>query len=240
MSKKQRANENQQKAIHRHSIGARLARDKDQHHNVEAVRRDEVDGAYGSVLAILRECDKTLWELGDALIEEIGRPQRGINDQPHKKLEPIATELLANGCDYSVRQLTRLRRLAHSFPERRRHPSLSWAVHYEARSPEILDKILEHTSEGQPITVQYVRAAVEGLRQDASKQLKAAHAEALRALEKAEAEMQAAREAKQKAKGESERKAAEHREREAEKRVAKACERVEETCPPPRPGESSN
>jgi hypothetical protein len=238
MSKKQRANENQQKAIHRHSVRARLARDKDQHRVVEA--RDEMDGAYGSVIAIMREIDRTLWDIGDALLEEIGRPQRGINDQPHKKLEPIATELLANGGDYSVRQLTRLRRLAHSFPEKRRHPSLSWAVHYEARSPEILDKILQHAPEGQPITVEYVRAAVEGLRQDASKQLKAAHADTLRALEKAEIEMQTAGEAKQKAKDESERKAAEHREREAAKRVAEACERVEETCPPPRPGESSN
>jgi hypothetical protein len=159
MSKKQRANENQQKAIHRRSIRARLARDKDQHRVVEAVRRDEMDGAYGSVLAIMREIDKTLWDIGDALLEEIGRPLRGVNDQPHKKLEAVAAELIANGCDYSVHQLTRLRQLAHRFPKGRRHPSLFWAVHYEARSPEILDKILKHVPEGQPITVQYVRVA---------------------------------------------------------------------------------
>lgn len=189
---------------------------------------------YPGVLAAVRKGEKSLWEIGDALIEAIGVPSRtSAHDKSQKKLAPISAELKVNGYEYGVRYLAELRLMAHKFPHTARVASVSWRSHLEAGSPELLSVIIKGAPEGQPITSRYVDRAKKGLYAEEDQAQKRAYAAARQAQNEAEAEREAARKAKQQAKDKAERQRAEREEREAKERVAKAKEKAKEARPSP-------
>ena len=115
---------------------------------------------FPEVVAAVREAEKCLWKIGDALIKECGLPgDHGVNTGALDKLEQCARELRRLGLEtYSLDHLRDLRRTAANFSDGDRSPSVSWTVHSEAGDPATLKAAMEAaTREGVRFTVTYVK-----------------------------------------------------------------------------------
>ena len=109
-------------------------------------------------IAAVQKRDRSLWEIGDALLAECGKPsEHGVNDGSYAKLGQAAAEIEAlKIADYSVKTLSRLRYIAFTFPRTSRKEVLSWQAHEVAGSPEMLDAVVK-VSGKQKVAVQVVR-----------------------------------------------------------------------------------
>ena len=115
---------------------------------------------FPEVVAAVREAEKCLWKIGDALIKECGPPgDHGVNTGALDKLEQCARELRRLGFEtYSLDHLRDLRRTAANFSDGDRSPSASWTVHSEAGDPATLKAAMEAAArEGSPFTVTFVK-----------------------------------------------------------------------------------
>ena len=100
--------------------------------------------AYEKIAGRLHEAqhnaDEALFRIGDALIDECGRPGLpGENNGSDAKLEQAAQALKESGCRHrSVAWLRKLRTVANAYPPDKRLPGVSWAAHHEAQNSETL------------------------------------------------------------------------------------------------------
>ena len=119
------------------------------------------------VVAAVREADRSLWKIGDALIEECGtagtpwRQYRLLD-----KLDQCARELRRLGFETSREYLRDLRRTAANFPDGVRTPSVPFTVHLEAGDPATLKAAMEAAArDGVRPTVDYVKDFKKSQRQ---------------------------------------------------------------------------
>ncbi len=107
---------------------------------------------YPKTVAAIQKRDHSLWDIGDALLTEtdVGGS--------HDELTEVAAELEHLKIDgYSVERLRKLRAVAKNFPRRARRASMSWDVHCNAGSPEMLESIVAGIG-NKPVTRDRVRA----------------------------------------------------------------------------------
>jgi hypothetical protein len=96
-----------------------------------------------AVVMAIRERELTLWEIGDALVEEC---------KDRQELKRLAAELEG----YTRKQLVELRSTAESFPQDRRRADVGWHIHAAAGSPWMLDAIIAAAPDGQKLDRSYV------------------------------------------------------------------------------------
>ena len=182
---------------------------------------------YPRTLAAVKKSENAQWEIGDALIAEIGPPPKSsVVDGSRKKLEVVAKELQANGFDYQVDTLLDLRNIAAAFPPRSRLPALGFSLHQTARNPETLNAIVEGAPRGKKITRLYIREVVAAQALAHLRELEAEKERRAHNAEIARREREAAEDAARKATSASERRA-------AEERAAAASKRLEQNRVPP-------
>jgi len=81
-----------------------------------------------TIEACLRR-EASQWEIGDALIEECGKPsKKGDNDDSYAKIKAVAKELESKGIDYSFNTLRVMRETSFAWANDTRL-SFSWSVH---------------------------------------------------------------------------------------------------------------
>lgn len=111
---------------------------------------------FPKVLAAARQIELDQWELGDALIEEIGEPvsraaRENTRDGSLAKLHECSEFLAGHGLpDYSVSYLAKLRNTAFDFQGRNRKPNISWSAHNEASTPSILREVITQLGDDKP------------------------------------------------------------------------------------------
>src|SRR5271169_4761766 len=102
---------------------------------------------FPGVLAAARKREASHWKMGDALIAELGPPQRSLK----------AYAVVAEQVDIPTERLKRLHQIAFAFPADRRHP-ISWSFHEAAQSPEMLDVLIKGWPKvGKPFTTKWIR-----------------------------------------------------------------------------------
>jgi hypothetical protein len=167
------------------------------------------------------------WELGDALIQTIGRPSSGgENDGSYAKLEACSEELSQHGYEYEAHTLRTFRFIATKFPAARRRAGLSFETHREAADPDMLDTIIAGAPRNQKITRDYVREVMRGLALARQRELDADTERRRQVADKARQEREAAEADQHRAKTAAERKAA------AEKAAAAAKREKAANAPP--------
>ena len=63
--------------------------------------------------------------------------------------------LQENGCDYSIAELSKLRRVAYVFGQSTRRFDISWELYAEAGTPEKLEAIIGGIPKGTSLTKSY-------------------------------------------------------------------------------------
>jgi hypothetical protein len=66
--------------------------------------------AFPRTLAAVKKGEKSLWDIGDALLDECGPPDAHGGDHKEQKLQAARLYLLASGYLYSRPRLSNLRR----------------------------------------------------------------------------------------------------------------------------------
>jgi hypothetical protein len=61
-----------------------------------------------------------------------------------------------NGCDYSLEELSKLRRVAYVFGRSTRRFDISWELYAETGTPEMLEAIIGGIPKGTPLTKSYI------------------------------------------------------------------------------------
>jgi flagellar biosynthesis GTPase FlhF len=176
-------------------------------------------------LAAVKKGENSLWNIGDALIEECGPPSKlGIQNGDYQKLEKVSAYLAENGgYAYSTNRLSALRTVAYNFQNSERKFEYSWSVHQAAGNPATLNAIVAAAPKGTRISEPYIEKILEAKHQEA---LAAHNAEAEKrkeVLEKAQKAEAAARKKEREAQDEAER-------ARAAKAATKAAERAAEAA----------
>jgi hypothetical protein len=105
---------------------------------------------FPKTLAAIEASDKCQWKIGDALLAEIPWGGTGKNNKETIKLQKCEKELRDHGHDYATTTLKKYRETSHNFKGAgARVPGVSYSVHQEAGSPEMLDAVLKVTK-GKP------------------------------------------------------------------------------------------
>ena len=151
-------------------------------------------GQFPEVVAAVREAEKCLWKIGDALIKECGLPgDHDVNTGVLDKLEKCARELqLLNLETYSLGHLRDLRRTAANFSDGDRSPSVFWTVHSKLVILRTSKAAMEMaTREGVRFTVPYVTDFKKRQRQgeEHAEDPQSAKMLAMRALDRALADL---------------------------------------------------
>jgi len=112
---------------------------------------------YKETLHTLQNRDKVLWDLGDALVAECGAPDPTTASYAGPgRLRAAWHYLQENGYDYSIEELSKLRRVAYVFKPSTRRSDISWELHAEAGRPEMLKAIIGSVPKGIPLTKSYL------------------------------------------------------------------------------------
>ena len=144
--------------------------------------------AFPRTLAAVKKGEKSLWDIGDALLDECGPPSDHGGDHKENKLEAARLYLLAKGYDYSRPGLSNLRRIAYRFPSSTRNSEIAWSAHAAAGTPERLQAIIACTENIAEITARYVEKMIDAWHQRNLAQQQAAEKKAIEAREQAEEE----------------------------------------------------
>jgi hypothetical protein len=112
---------------------------------------------YKAILYAAQKLDKARWDLGDALVAEFGAPDptSASYDGPGK-LRAAWHHLQKNGYDCSLEDLSKLRCVAYVFELSTRRFNISWDLHAEAGTPEMLEAIVGGIPKGTPLTKSYI------------------------------------------------------------------------------------
>jgi len=100
---------------------------------------------FPKVIAAVAAMEKCQWRIGDALVDEIPLAKTNENNDAYGELEECQEELEAQGLAIQLNTLIAYRRTANAFPPNTRISGVSWTVHREAGSPEMLAAILKVT-----------------------------------------------------------------------------------------------
>src|SRR5580692_7456285 len=112
---------------------------------------------YKAILRAVQKRDKALWDLGDALVSECGAPDpTSAGYAGPGRLRAAWHYLQANGCDYSIAELSKLRRVAYVFGQSTRRFDISLELYAEAGTPEMLEAIIGGIPKGTPLTKSYI------------------------------------------------------------------------------------
>lgn len=183
--------------------------------------------SYPLTLAAAKKNEGSLWEIGDALLKEC--PIDGV---PGKLVE-ACEYLQANGCDYDLPWLSRLRQVAYAFPPNSRRKELAFKVHEQAGSPAMLTAIVKG-AKGITVTKRVAEKIVQRIRDHEERVRREAFERATAKREAAEAkEREKLARAKQ-ATTEKERKERQAEHREAVEQTRKAREAQQEAKVPPK------
>ena len=110
-----------------------------------------------TILCAVQTRDKALWDLGDALVAECGAPDpTSASYAGPGRLRAAWRYLQENGWDYSLAELSKLRRVAYVFGRSTRRFDISWELYAEAGTPEILEGIVGGIPKGTPLTKSYI------------------------------------------------------------------------------------
>lgn len=164
-------------------------------------------------LAIAKRGGSCLWDMGDYLIECIGKPRGDqLNDGTRAKLAEVSDELIEHGYpDYKTQFLVQLRATASAFAGNDRVTGISWTAHHVAASPKVLQAVIEaaKAQDRKNVSKRFVQQIMEGVdidrkmkRRVASSRMErmAAQADAAFAKAQREGNLTAASDAKKKAK----------------------------------------
>jgi hypothetical protein len=128
---------------------------------------------FPKTIAACRHTEVSLWDIGDALLEEVGPPPGyGRNDGSRIAMSEVVDELEDAGLDterFSVDNLAHIRIVAYNFPTSKRRARLSFSVHWEAKTPEVLEQIVENAG-SRRISKRFVRQVVQRQRDKAERQ----------------------------------------------------------------------
>jgi len=129
----------------------------------QPVPQPEPACAFPKTLAAAMAREGSVWNLGDALIEEVGPPGRNhIKTGSYAKVEAARQFLATQGIVYAFTHLIKHRDTAHAFPpDLRRY---TFTIHIEACNPATLDAIVAALPEGETLTAAYTRKARRRLR----------------------------------------------------------------------------
>ena len=112
---------------------------------------------YKAILCAVQKRDKALWDLGDALVAECGAPDpTSASYAGPGRLRAAWHHLQENGIDYSLAELSKLRRVAYVFGQSTRRFDISWELYAEAGTPERLEAIMGGIPKGAPLTKSYI------------------------------------------------------------------------------------
>jgi hypothetical protein len=112
---------------------------------------------YDAILQMALKRDKARWDLGDALVSECGAPDpTSASYAGPGRLRAAWQYLQENGCDYSIEELSKLRRVAYVFGHSTRRFDISWELHAEAGTPETLEAIIGGMPKGTRLTKGYI------------------------------------------------------------------------------------
>ena len=112
---------------------------------------------YKTVLHAMQTLDKTRWDLGDALVAECGAPDptSAGYDGPGK-LRAAWHYMRENGYDCTLEDLSKLRRVAYVFGLSTRRSDISWDLHAESGTPEMLQAVMSGIPKGTSLTKSYI------------------------------------------------------------------------------------
>jgi len=112
---------------------------------------------YKAILCAVQKRDKALWDLGDALVAECGAPDpTSASYAGPGRLRAAWLYLQENGCDYTIAELSKLRRVAYVFGRSTRRFDISWELYAETGTPEMLEAIISGVPKGTPLTKSYI------------------------------------------------------------------------------------
>ena len=119
---------------------------------------------YKRILHSMQALDKARWDLGDALVSECGAPDPTSTgyDGPGK-LRAAWHYMRENGYDCTLQDLSQLRRVAYVFRPSTRRADISWDLHAESGTPEMLQTIMDSIPKGTSLSKSYI-ASVRKLR----------------------------------------------------------------------------
>lgn len=113
---------------------------------------------YPKIFAAAKEADFSLWGIARALIEETGP------NGPMEQLKDVSAELAEFGIHHTAERLAEIRRVGVAFLPDNMHPQLVFSIHAKARTPEILNKIIETSPDR--ITVKVVDDFLAAMKAD--------------------------------------------------------------------------
>ena len=112
---------------------------------------------YKNILHAMQTLDKARWDLGEALVAECGAPDptSAGYDGPGK-LRAAWHYMRENGYDCTLEDLSELRRVAYVFRQPTRRSDISWDLHAESGTPEMLQAIMGSIPKGTSLTKSYI------------------------------------------------------------------------------------
>jgi hypothetical protein len=112
---------------------------------------------YQKILHAMQTLDKARWDLGDALVAECGAPDptSAGYDGPGK-LRAALLNLRENGYESTLEDLSKLRRVSYVFRQSTRRSDISWDLHAESGTPEMLQAIMASIPKGTALTRSYI------------------------------------------------------------------------------------
>jgi hypothetical protein len=115
-------------------------------------------------IAGFRRYNQSQWEIGDALVAEVGPPSsKGVSDGSAATLRKVAEKVFEQtGMKPSPQYLARMRATAHRFPPeiRNNHVGISWAVFELVGSPKELKRVISLAKkEEAKVTIEFVKTA---------------------------------------------------------------------------------
>ena len=112
---------------------------------------------YKKILHGSQTLDKARWDLGDALVAECGAPNptSAGYDGPGK-LRAAWHYMGENGYECTLEDLSELRRVAYVFRPSNRRSDISWDLHAESGTPEMLQAIMDGIPKGTSLTKSYI------------------------------------------------------------------------------------
>ena len=182
-------------------------------------------------LAAAKDAEKSQWAIGDALVKECGPPgDDHTNNGSGERIAAAAEFLGANGLEFSLSYLRRLRQVAVAFADvRTRTSSVSWNAHEAAGTPKILDSILKGLPAGTKPTGAIVKAARDRAYVEERREREAARDRAAAEEKAARVEQREAADAIWAATNEHEHEAAQRQQLAACERAEKASEEMART-----------
>lgn len=123
-------------------------------------------------ISAVQKRDRSLWEIGDALVAECGAPSEGgANDGSWELMQAVAAEIESIRIEgYSVKFLQKLRHAANEFPPTARRATASWSAHHDAGSREMFDAIVK-ASPDKKVSRDYVREMRDQIEQQQAVEL---------------------------------------------------------------------